>query len=59
MGFSRSFKIFILYLFFFDFKKIHVPSQILQNYTIVAICYGVWAQTLYHGSCQQYPRRVL
>jgi hypothetical protein len=36
------------FLFFFDFSKIHVSSQILQNYTITGMRYGVWAQTPYH-----------
>jgi hypothetical protein len=37
--------IFYFYIFFFDFSKIHVSSQILQNYTITAMWYDGWAQT--------------
>jgi hypothetical protein len=36
------------FLFFLDFTKIFISFQILQNYTITAIWYGVWAQTPYH-----------
>jgi hypothetical protein len=39
---------FLYFLLFLRFSKIYVSSQILQNYIITAMWYGVWVKTRYH-----------